>query len=162
MKTRHIITSLFMASGAMLAFLPAYADIGGIGSPVRPSNPPPPLAAGNAAAPQPAPPATQDAEPRTPLLVIRFNQQHVYFDRVLRQAVDATEKTKAGAVYDVVSIVPSGGSREQNERISADAADNLNAVVQQLQDLGVQPSRIQASTQSSTAVTAQEIDIFVN
>jgi len=171
MKTRRVALSLLLASVAMPA-LYAHADIGGVGSPVVPSNLPPPAnnktvatdtkAVVKAAAPQPAI-NTKDNADREPLLVIRFNQQHVYFDRVLRQAVEVTEKTKAGAVYNVVSVEPAGGdNHEQNERISAVATSNLNTVVQEIQNLGVQSSRITTSTQPSATATLQEIDIFVN
>jgi len=156
--TRSAVTFLLLAS--VLATLPAEAYIGAVGSPVKASNPlPSPPKSHNAASPA----SDNTEEPQTPLLVIRFNQQHVYFDRVLRQAVESAEKAKADALYDVVSIVPTGGNNaQQNERLSANAAGNLGSVVQELQNLGVQPSRIHSTTQSSASATAQEIQIFVD
>lgn len=155
---------LFAALAVFCAYLPlaAQADIGKIGSPVVPSNAP---AKGKEAADK-TDAAAQEAKDataeRTPLLVIRFNQRHVYFQRALKQAVESAERAKPGAFYDVVSVVPGGGSASQNQRINEDSVANLNAVVQELQSLGVQAERIHTSSQPGVGVTSQEIQLFVN
>jgi hypothetical protein len=160
MTTYRVSMALVLSSCAMLASAAAHADIGAVGSPVKASNP-------NAVIPQPTPTAedavttTIDTNDRTPIMVIRFNQNHVFFQRALRQAVEATNKAKPGAFFDVVSMVPVGGTMAQSERVNSSAADNLNSVVQEMQNLGVTSSQIHTSTESTPTATIQEIDIFV-
>jgi len=86
------------------------------------------------------------------LLIIRFNQKHVYFDKALATAVQSVEKAKPGSVYNVVSYTPPS---------IQDAQANLQAVTQQMQALGIPGSRIESSSQPSDEVKSQEIRIFV-
>src|SRR5687767_10321242 len=124
---RRLILSLLVAVSMAST---AYADIGGIGSPVVPSNTP---QAKPKVARQGDTVVVEGEEERKPLLVIRFNQRRVYFERALHQAVQSTEKVKTGATYEIVSYVPTtdGGRGVRNQINSGDAANNVNAVVEQ-------------------------------
>ena len=106
---------------------------------------------------QPAP--AKDAESRMPLVVIRFNQPHVSFDNVLRQAVEATNKVRPGAHYDVVSMVPAATDGGQGGK---DADANLKAVTDDLKSFGVPSSLIHSETKPSSTAVVQEIDIYVD
>lgn len=88
-----------------------------------------------------------DAEKQEPMLEVNFSQNHVYFERALATGVKAAESVKPGVVYEVVSYVPAeGGTRSQNERMNARAAEQVQAVVANLRAQGVQESRIRVST----------------
>ena len=101
------------------------------------------------------------ADDAKPLMVIRYNQENVYFGRTLKKAVAYAEQAKAGVIYKVVSLVPSG-SKKGTVKVSADQAKkNLGGVTTMMQQLGVDDARIKADTQSSSAVKSQEIRIFV-
>lgn len=157
---------------ALFAVQPAHADIGGIGSPVVPSNAPKaePAASQPAAKPvmeksiQPAE-TPQEMAGRKPLVVIRFpnGQKFVHYERALRRAVDATEKTKAGVVYYVVSSVPSSNNKASNQRMSDRAQENLRSVLDTLGKLGVESHRISYTSRAASASykDGQQIDIFV-
>ena len=191
MTAGRILT--FLTVGLMIVPM-AYADIGDVGSPVVPSNPPPaqPAASVPAATPAPAqagtpaqpaaapaaapavtvPPAAPGASipqdtvpvasaPQKPLLVIRFNQPGVSFQRALRQAVTSAEHIKNNVIYSVVSYVPVGASKSKNDRVATEATDNLNAVLSEMMSDGVPAGRIGTSTLSSPAGGSQEIHIYV-
>jgi len=147
----------------VLAFLalPAYGDIGAIGSPLvkpDPHNNPPP------AAKKTAPAQEEVAEP-TPaseaLLTITFSQRHVYFDKMLRQAITAVESKQAGTSYEVVSKTPVGKTPFENQSLTVGAGQNLDDVLSALNDLGVGAARVHVTSESSDTITAQEISIYV-
>jgi hypothetical protein len=154
-----LLAGVFSASVAMAA-------MGEVGSPVKASNAPEGKEGKKSTTKkeEPADEPVATAEESKPLLVIRFNQKHVYFDRALRQAVESVERTKAGASYTVVSYVPSGksGGSGQNERRTEDAVENLNEVVGGLAQQGVETSRIHYSSQTDDKLDSQEIHIFVD
>lgn len=141
----------------------AYAGIGGVGSPVVSSNTPPAQDESAAPAAKPATEQTQaTTEAQKPLLVIRYaGQKHVYFERSLRVAVEKTEKAKAGAKYSVVSVIPGGKNKMQNQRIGQETHAQLKDVTQELRKLGVPGSRVSATTTSSENVAGHEIRIYV-
>lgn len=181
MSYRPVFKPLAISLLALAASVPvSYADIGGIGSPVVPSNAPAaqpveldengrPVTSGGAGAaatvdgstPEIADSQKQEVKP---LLVIRFNQRHVYFDNALRKAVAGAEIAKTGVMYNIVSYVPTGRAlrRDQSERADADASANLDAVLQGMQNMGVDPSRVRTATQSSDTITSQEVRIYAN
>ncbi len=84
-----------------------------------------------------------------PLLVIRFNQPHVYFQKPLSIAVTRAEQAKPGVVYDVVSYT------SPNAAVSG----NLDVVLGTMISMGVPRARIKAMTQASGS--GEEIHIFV-
>lgn len=131
------------------------SPIGAIGQPgmMEPASP-------TAQAPVATPPG-QMVVPEKPLLVIRFNQRRVYFDRALRQAVASAEKTRAGVVYHVVAFMPPSQDNHQNARVSQDTMANQQAVVNELQNQGIPPARIRTSTGFEN-VQSPEVRIFVN
>ncbi len=97
-----------------------------------------------------------------PLLVIRFNQRRVYFERALRQAVDAAERAKDTVQYEVVSYGPEVDKRRMSgERVIDQAQENLRAVVEEMRQQGVDGGRIHTSTEPGDGMVTQEIHIFV-
>lgn len=98
----------------------------------------------------------------SPLMVIRFNQYHVYYDEALAKVVRIAESSKPGAIYSVVSALPDLTSLPQDQQadISKRAIENLRDVATQMQQLGVPASRLKVATQQKQ-VRAQEISIYV-
>ena len=102
-----------------------------------------------------------EGESVKPLLLIRYNQEHVYYTRALKQAVANAENTKASVKYKVVSVVPTG-NRKGTVKIGAERAkSNLASVLTSIQQLGVPADRISSSTESSALALSQEIKIYV-
>lgn len=102
-----------------------------------------------------------DAGSVRPLLVIRFNQEHVYYSRALKQAVANAEKVKPDVRYNVVSSLPSGKRKGQVKVSAEQAKANLSGVTTMMQQLGVPESRMSSSTENSSSVSSQEIKIYV-
>ena len=101
--------------------------------------------------------APQPTDQEKPLLVIRFNQHRVYFDRALRQAVGAAERTRAGVHYDVLSLLPQTANAQMEQEAKGQLADVLKVMMQS----GVMQSRIRAQMKLSPEVTSHEIQIYV-
>jgi hypothetical protein len=95
-----------------------------------------------------------------PLLLVRFNQEHVYYARALKQAVVNAENAKPGVRYHVVSSVPSARHKGQPVVSAAQAKKNMDELVGALGQLGVDAARI--STASKMApVNSQQIAVYV-
>ncbi len=95
-----------------------------------------------------------------PILIVRFSQKNVYFANALKTVVDAVNKTNAKASYAVESITP--GNVRQNEYTTAQFTKNLKAVVAELNKLGVPVGNISVKESKSTAISSQEIHLFVH
>lgn len=133
-----------------------------------------PLAAPKAAAPVaekaaapalPTPPAATASVDTlgSPVMVVRFNQGHVYYDDALIKVVNAAEKARPGASYSVVSRLPdlSTLTADQQANIATRSSENLRDVVAIIQQQGVAASRIKIANQKAP-VKSQEIAVFVN
>ncbi len=118
-------------------------------------------AEGTAEAPAETQQAQPAAKPSKPLLVIRFNQKRVYFDRALRQAITGAERAKPGVAYAVTSYAPSGERSAQSERFAAEASEHLRDVVTAMKGLGVEPGRIQSSVEAAQDADSVEVHIYV-
>ncbi len=99
----------------------------------------------------PLAPVAADMAQEKPLLLIRFNQPRVYFDRSLSQAISSAERVKPGITYDVVSYSTSGDAK---------AGDNLRLVLGGIYKQGVPSSRVQIHSEP-VASGSQEIHIYV-
>jgi len=160
MNIRPVCATLLITGCAV--FSTAYADsivipqVAQSAQFVRPAQSAQPTKPAQSAQPaQPAKPIKSQAV--KPLLVIRFNEKHVHYERMLKQAVAAVEKAKPGASYMVISAVPpiAPGSQLTNE-----ADNNLISVVSAIEKLGVNASRIRSGTITGNAPT-QEIDLYI-
>jgi hypothetical protein len=166
---------------------PAFADLGGVGSPVTPSNGSvqmeKSLTEGDTVTAQPEQPQSiADVDPEAaalgltempaelrnddeatgkPVILIRFNQRNVNFQSALRKVVDEVDRAKAGAMYEVRSVLPVGSNKDENQRINRAGDANLKVVLAELKRLGVTGTQVRVSTLSAPAVKAQEVQIFV-
>jgi hypothetical protein len=96
---------------------------------------------------------------RRPLLIVRFNQPNVYFERALKQAVTSAEQAKTGVTYEVISYIPADRAADANGKEAANF--NLSTVTSFMQQLGVPAERMSAASQVSSNVKSQEVQIFV-
>jgi hypothetical protein len=209
----HKGCGLAVVSALLLSGFPAYADIGGIGSPVQgdvsdqtqqaqeqsnpdnlnsPALPPSEVAKyGNLPANAEILPAN-DAEYRKVItavrkgdtsdsytnisrtsntssdpaaatnsddavMIIRFNQQYVYFDNPLRKVVSKVSTTRPNARYELESVIPRGNNGYENEKYN----QNLQNVVNVLAKYGVTGDRVSSRVIVSDSLKSQQINIFV-
>lgn len=95
----------------------------------------------------------------TPVMIIRFNQQNVYFLNPLRQVVGKIDSKKPSAYYELHSVIPVGQKR--NPANGKDFDENVRSVITVLGRLAVPPENISVTTETSSAVENQEIHVVV-
>lgn len=101
------------------------------------------------------------AQADVPLVVIRFNQRKVYFERQLYTAISKAVAIKPDVLLELVSFVPQGASDQQSQNLAAKSEQNLSSVIQSLQKMGVPRERINVVKEPSDAIRFQEVHIYV-
>lgn len=152
-----------LALGLWLA-TPAFAAIGAVGSPVVPSNAPKKPVEEEKPAPEmqgEGAPIDVAFVPEKPLIVIRFSQNYVYYERALRNAIRSAEATAPDIFYEVVSYVPAAKGRAQAIRMQEKSRKNLTQVVRSMQALKVPMSRMSWRSQMVDGGEAQEVHVYV-
>lgn len=115
----------------------------------------------------PAPVQAQGAERQyasandIPLVVIRFNQRRVFFEKPLYNAVAKAVAVKPNVVFDVVSFVPQGSSSDSQERLDANAAGQQGQVVKTLQQIGIPRNQIRVSRDVAPDAQFHEVYVYV-
>ncbi len=111
------------------------------------------------------PPLIADAqsmmEQVPPLVVVRFNQPRVYFDKQLYGAVSQAVAAKPDVMFDVVSSAPSTGNPRVDENWIKTASRNTQAVVAMMQNIGVPMERMHISGQAEAGLKFDETRIYV-
>jgi hypothetical protein len=102
------------------------------------------------------------AAPSTgPLVIIRFNQPHVHFERSLYNAVSKAVEVKPSVQFDIVSLTPSTGDAATDQQLKARAETNLRQVLKTMNEMGVPASRTSVHRQEDASIDASEVQIFV-
>ena len=105
-------------------------------------------------------PPPQDPK-RKPLVVIRFNQKRVYFDRALRSAVSRAEVVKPDAIYDIVSVLPQPKEGDVRQRDAEMMKQNQIAVMQAMREMQIPEGRLRQAIRSEEGLGAQEVRVYV-
>lgn len=103
----------------------------------------------------------QAASASEPLVIIRFNQQRVYYTQPLYQAVAKAVAVKPDVMFDVVSYSPSTNNARQDASWQETASHNTRAVVASLQQMGVPMARIHVTGQRMAGIRYDETHVFV-
>jgi hypothetical protein len=101
------------------------------------------------------------AQDREPLVVIRFNQQRVYYDQQLYNAIAKAVAIKPDLMIDLVSYAPQTSNGEANIAWQRAAGDHAQRVVASLVQMGVPQSRISVTGQQVAGITSDETHVFV-
>jgi len=91
-----------------------------------------------------------------PLVVIRFNQQRVHYERPLFNAISKALNTKEDARFNVIYYHITG-----NERLQKRSDDSFKEVLANLADMGIPRSRIGVKKQPSPELGYSEVHIYV-
>ncbi len=97
--------------------------------------------------------------PTDAVMIIRFNQQNVYFQDALKKMVEVVSSVKPDAEYDIQSVIPAN-----NENIGDKYKlynQNLRLVVAGLNQLGVPIERVKIDITDSSVISDHEIRIFI-
>ena len=96
-----------------------------------------------------------------PLVVIRFNQRQVYYERQLFTALEQAVAVKPSVLFEVVSYVPTGQDERAQADLFARAQAETNRVLGSFAEMGVPAERIQVSTERDGSLKHHEVHIFV-
>ena len=96
-----------------------------------------------------------------PLVVIRFNQPRVYFDQQLYGAIAKALEIKPELSLDVVSLSPSVGNAETDQKWHAVAGRNTRTVIDAMKEMGVPMNRINVIGKSQAGLHYDETQVFV-
>lgn len=96
-----------------------------------------------------------------PLVVLRFNQERVYYEQPLFQAIEKAVAVKPGVMFDVVSVTPSTGNPQTDMAWQQTASRNARSVVASMQQMGVPLSRMNISGQRQAGLQSDEVYIYV-
>ncbi len=96
-----------------------------------------------------------------PLVVIRFNQRKVMYERQLYNAIAKAVEVKPSVVLDVVSFVPTTGNERNDEKISQAALGQTSTVVNSLRSMGIPQERMRVSTEGTPGLPYHEVHIYV-
>lgn len=97
-----------------------------------------------------------------PLLVIRYNQQRVYYEKQLFNAATKALDIKPSVVFSIVSFVPQFGSSSQQKRLEKASSQQINQLVGKLREMGLPRDRINVSTEKVSDARHHEIYVYVD
>ena len=103
----------------------------------------------------------QASAEESPLMVVRFNQDYVSYDRQLEKAVNMAVNTKDSVFFDVVSIIPETNDNKQNKLLKKTAEYRADQMVENIQGAGIAPEKIRLTYQNSKLAKNNEVHIFV-
>ena len=98
------------------------------------------------------------AQSDIPLMVVRYNQAHIYYDKQLYSAVSKAVAIKPEVTFSLVSFVPSSGG----EAMDAAATAQTNAFVGRLQNMGIPAAHIHVTKQNVADSQYHEIYLYVD
>jgi hypothetical protein len=96
-----------------------------------------------------------------PLVVIRFDSASVKYEQALYNAVNRALERRPDATFDIVAVTPNRGTPAQVALNSSKAKRDAQSVVRSLTDMGMPNSRVRLSDSTSSAVSANEVHVFV-
>lgn len=96
-----------------------------------------------------------------PLMVIRFNQSRVFYQKPLYTALSRAVQAEPAVKFVLVSYVPQTADAALNERWMASAGQHTAEVVAQMQQMGVPQSQISVNTEPDPSLSYDELHIFV-
>ena len=101
------------------------------------------------------------ALPALPLVTVRFDQPDMDYAPVLATAAEEALQRKAGAVFDVVTPVPTILPREEQDEFVRRGADDARAVAAALATAGVPPEQLRLGLRSDAGQPVREVRVYV-
>ncbi len=107
-------------------------------------------------------PSNAHAQSDIPLLVLRYNQPRIYYDKQLYAAVSKAVAIKPEVVFSIVSFVPANGSEDRQEQMAVIAAQQTNQLVAAMKNMGIPQNRINVSRETVNDARYHEIYMYVD
>lgn len=96
-----------------------------------------------------------------PLMIIRFNQQRVFYQKPLYNALSRAIQAEPAVRFELVSYVPQTADGDLNEQWMRAAGAHTQEVVRQMQQMGVPQAQIGVSSEMDPALQYDELHIFI-
>jgi hypothetical protein len=96
-----------------------------------------------------------------PLMVIRFNQRNVRYERQLYGALEKAVAIKPGILFDVIATSPEATSGSDPDALKEAASANGHRVMNSLISMGVPKSRIHYAELTDPTTRFSEVRIYV-
>lgn len=97
----------------------------------------------------------------TPLMVVRFNQDRVYYQQPLYGALSRALQAKPGVVFNIISLVPETGTKRADKKLMEDARKTTGVFVNDMVKMGIPQNRIRVSYEANRSVESNEVHLFV-
>lgn len=97
----------------------------------------------------------------TPLMVVRFNQDRIYYQQPLYNAIARALEAKPGVTFNIITLIPQTGNAKQDKKSTVDAQTSTNALVGDMVKMGVPQNRIRVSYQNGNNIESSELHLFV-
>jgi len=101
------------------------------------------------------------AAQQEPLVIIRFNQPRVYFEKQLYGAVSKAVAVKPQVMFELVSFVPTRADSKQNSGWEVTARQNAQTVMNSLKRMGVPASRVSYRAEPAKNAPYDVVYLFV-
>ncbi len=96
----------------------------------------------------------------TPLIIIRFNQDFVKYEKSLHKSVSAALQVKPSTFFDIVSLVPHANKSGKDKEARKTSEALTAKIVQNIKGSGVSEDKIRVTYQDNPGVQSPEIHIF--
>lgn len=97
----------------------------------------------------------------TPLLVVRFNQDRVYYQQSLYSVISRAVQAKPSVMFNIITLIPQTGDSSSDKKSTVAAQTNTNALVRDMVQMGVPQNRIRVSYQNGSNLQSSELHMFV-
>lgn len=97
----------------------------------------------------------------TPLLVVRFNQDRVYYQQSLYSVISRAVQAKPSVMFNIITLIPQTGDSSSDKKSTVVAQTNTNALVRDMVQMGVPQNRIRVSYQNGSNLQSSELHMFV-
>lgn len=96
-----------------------------------------------------------------PLVVVRFNQQNIYYAQQLHGAISKAVETKPSVVFELVSYAPVTGIGENDAKWQGIAGRHTKEIVSAMMQMGVPAERISVRGEARNGIQYDETHLFV-
>ncbi len=98
---------------------------------------------------------------RRPLVVIRFDRPNVPYQQALYNAVSRVLERRPNAHFDLIAVAPSSGGGARVALNSNKARRFTEGVLRSLVEMGLPPSRVSVSAETSDAAKTTEAHVYL-
>ncbi len=102
------------------------------------------------------------AQSETPLMVLRYNQPRIYYDKQLYNVVKKAVAIKPEVAFSVVSFVPKATSENVQDSLDNAARQHLNKFVADLRAMGIPQERINITNDYAPDARFHELYLYVD